>query len=275
MKNTKILKKLLYYLLLVWVLWYMPSFIFEYNKLLNIISLIGIFFTLAIIIYLICCIIYEVWKIERKEKIIETNKFLFNKYLGSIQCVEGNILPEEVEQNIIYNNRDVNVLYEINGSLNKINFVYRGIHIQREEWSSMSKADSRKITRNYFKGNTLKWSDSKFDIESDLIFFTDAMEGSCQTYPKVYGYEKIHECEDKSVIYSKGTCNINAIERLCQIYKIVNEHYIKYHKVDFIFVAIFVKGCNIEVFIDNYKIKNLELMKDIEFIEDVLKHLQV
>ena len=103
MQKTRKIKKIFYRLLVVWVLWYLPMLICMpvfHSQYINIICGMGIALTITSIVYVLYRI-QDVWEDDRKETIRQINKYLFEKYLGDIQCIEGKVPQTEKERNII------------------------------------------------------------------------------------------------------------------------------------------------------------------------------
>lgn len=276
MPKTKKNKKIFHSLLVVWLLWYLPMFapipLFR-GKYINIICGIGMAVTIIGILYVLYRM-QDVWEEDRKETIMQTDKYLFEKYFGDIRCAEGEISSSEREQNIIYDGRDIKILYEVTGKLNNLKFTYRGIFVQKTERSREWEPNSKKITRYYFKGNAFKWTDSMLHGTNDMIFFTDAMEGIMQTYPKSYGYEKIDVFPNKSVLYSKGTPFADTVKRLCNIYEMADKCFMDVsQRNEPANMAIFVKNSDIEIFIYDSKIKEIDIMKGIHFFTEMIGNL--
>lgn len=274
MQKTKKYKKIFYCLLVVWILWCLPMAIripvFR-GRYVNIVCGIGIAGTVISILYVLYQI-QDAWIDDRDETIEQINRYLIEKYFGDMQCTAGEVSCGEKEQNIIYTDRDINNLYEISGKLNNIKFIYRGIIIQKTE-EYLERKDKEHI-RCYFKGNTLKWTDTLLGGVNDIIFYTDAMAGIIQTYPKEYGYEKMDTFPDKSVLYTKGMPYVGTVKRLCEISEIAKDCFRKVlGEKNYVDMAIFVKNSNVEIFLYNPKVKELEIMKGVNFITDMIGNL--
>lgn len=110
--------------------------------------------------------------------------------------------------------------------------------------------------------------------KNDMVFFTDAMEGIIQTYPKSYGYEKIDVLPNKAVIYSKGTPYAGTVKRIFEIYEKSDKYFMEVlQKKNHADMAIFVKDSDVEMFIYDHKVKEIDIVKRIEFVTELIKEI--
>ena len=272
MQKTKKYRKIFYCLLAAWVIWCLPMIInipLFRGKYVNMICGIGIAGTIISILYVLYRI-QDVWTEDRDETIRQTNQYLLEKYFGDMQCTVGEISSVEKERNIIYFHRDINNLYEISGKFNNTKFIYRGIIVQKTEESLEPR--NKELIRCYFKGNTLKWTDHMLNGKNDIILYTDAMAEIIQTYPKEYGYEKIDIFPNKAELYAKETPNADTIKRLCEISNMAEKCFMNASRKNIhVDMAVFVKDLDVEIFLYDSKVKELDTMKGIYFITELLR----
>ena len=274
MQKTKKYRKIFYCLLAAWVLWCLPMIInipLFRGKYVNMICGIGIGGTVISILYILYRI-QDVWEEDRDETIRQTNQYLLEKYFGDMQCTAGEVPSAEKERNIIYAGRDIKNLYEIAGTFNNIKFIYRGIIVQKTE--EYLEPRDKELIRCYFKGNTLKWTDNMINGKNDIILYTDAMAEIMQTDPKQYGYEKIDVFPNKSELYAKETPRTDTIKRLCEISNIAEKCFMNASQKNIhVDMAIFVKDSVVEIFLYVSKVKEIDTMKGISFITEIIGNL--